>query len=130
LSLGWSTAILRAERASARTECPASRAAFTVSRPIPLLAPMIRTVATAHAPGRPAWLAVMCAAGSCAGKMGGRLKLHFQAAHVRQVEAARSHSGRYLTPSPVGNFGRRGGANGGTAAVAKADSPNRARSVV
>src|SRR5215468_6158312 len=34
-------------RASARTECPASRAAFTVSRPIPLLAPMMRTVATA-----------------------------------------------------------------------------------
>jgi hypothetical protein len=27
-------------------ECPASRAAFTVSRPIPLLAPMISTVAT------------------------------------------------------------------------------------
>jgi len=31
---------------AARTECPASRAAFTVSRPIPLLAPMIRTLAT------------------------------------------------------------------------------------
>src|SRR6266540_5291418 len=30
-----------------RTECPASRAAFTVSRPTPLLAPMIRTAATA-----------------------------------------------------------------------------------
>src|SRR5262249_19591970 len=29
-----------------RTECPALRAAFTVSSPIPLLAPMIRTVAT------------------------------------------------------------------------------------
>jgi Aldo/keto reductase family len=37
----------RADRASARTERPASSAAFTVSRPIPLLAPMIRTVATA-----------------------------------------------------------------------------------
>src|SRR5262249_52279296 len=72
-SLGWSTAILRAERASARTECPASRAAFTVSRPIPLLAPMIRTVATAHAPGRPACLAVMCAAGSCAARWAGGL---------------------------------------------------------
>src|SRR5262245_41261514 len=46
-SLGWSTGILRADRASARTECPASSAALTVSRPIPLLAPMIRTVATA-----------------------------------------------------------------------------------
>ena len=45
--LGWSTGILRTDRASARTECPAWRAAFTVSRPIPLLAPMIRTVATA-----------------------------------------------------------------------------------
>jgi hypothetical protein len=45
-SLGWSTRILRADRASARTECPALRAALTVSRPIPLLAPMIRTVAT------------------------------------------------------------------------------------
>jgi hypothetical protein len=32
-SLGWSTGILRADRASARTECPASRAAFAVSRP-------------------------------------------------------------------------------------------------
>ena len=37
---------LRFHRASARMECPASSAAFTVSRPIPLLAPMIRTVAT------------------------------------------------------------------------------------
>src|SRR5215813_8455627 len=46
-SLGWSTGILRADCASARTECPASRAAFTASRPIPLLAPMIRTVVTA-----------------------------------------------------------------------------------
>src|SRR5262245_46840748 len=45
-SLGWSTRILRADRASARTECPALRAAFTVSSPIPLLAPMIRTFAT------------------------------------------------------------------------------------
>src|SRR6516225_6388082 len=45
-NLGWSTGILRADRASARTECPASRAAFTVSRPIPLLAPMIRTFPT------------------------------------------------------------------------------------
>src|SRR5262249_28018866 len=36
----------RADRARARTECPAASAAFTVSRPIPLLAPMIRTVAT------------------------------------------------------------------------------------
>src|SRR5215467_13287400 len=45
-SLGWSTGILRADRARARTECPASSAALTVSRPIPLLAPMIRTVAT------------------------------------------------------------------------------------
>src|SRR6516164_6821199 len=45
-SFGWSTGILRADRASARTECPALRAAFTVSSPIPLLAPMIRTVAT------------------------------------------------------------------------------------
>src|SRR6266404_3637021 len=51
-SLGWSTGILRADRASARTECPASRAALTVSRPIPLLAPKIRTIATRHAPGR------------------------------------------------------------------------------
>src|SRR6266487_2368453 len=39
--------ILRVDRASARTECPASRATLTVSRPIPLLAPMIRTIATA-----------------------------------------------------------------------------------
>jgi len=64
--------------------------------------------------------------------MGGRLKLHFQAAHVLEVEAARSNPGRYLTLSPMGNFGRdeRGGANGDTAAAAKADSPNRARSVV
>src|SRR6516165_60525 len=46
-SFGWSTGILRADRANARTECPARRAAFTVSRPIPLLAPMIRTIATA-----------------------------------------------------------------------------------
>src|SRR5262245_40518961 len=46
-SWGWSTRILRADRASARTECPALRAAFTVSRPNPLLAPIIRTVATA-----------------------------------------------------------------------------------
>ena len=46
-SLGWSTGILRADRASARTECPPSTAALTVSRPIPLLAPMIRTIATA-----------------------------------------------------------------------------------
>jgi hypothetical protein len=38
---------------------------------------------------------------SCA-LQGGWLKLHSQAAHVREVEAARSHSGRYLTPSPVG----------------------------
>src|SRR5262249_9707818 len=45
-SLGWSTGILRADRANARTECPASRAAFTVSRPIPLLAPTISTLAT------------------------------------------------------------------------------------
>jgi hypothetical protein len=43
----FATGILRADRARARTECPASRAAFTVSRPIPLLAPMIKTVATA-----------------------------------------------------------------------------------
>jgi 2-keto-4-pentenoate hydratase/2-oxohepta-3-ene-1,7-dioic acid hydratase in catechol pathway len=42
-----SEAYRMADRASARTECPASRAAFTVSSPIPLLAPMIRTVATA-----------------------------------------------------------------------------------
>src|SRR6516162_8079288 len=46
-SLGWSRRILRADRASARTECPAARAAFTPSSPIPLLAPMIRTVAMA-----------------------------------------------------------------------------------
>src|SRR5262249_60081454 len=46
-NLGRSIGILRADRASARTEWPASRAAFTVSRPIPLLAPMMRTVATA-----------------------------------------------------------------------------------
>src|SRR5207247_741916 len=46
-SLGRSIGILRADRASARTESSASRAAFTVSRPIPLLAPMRRTVATA-----------------------------------------------------------------------------------
>jgi hypothetical protein len=78
LSLGWATATLRAERASARTECPASRAAFTVSRPIPLLAPMIRTVATAHAPGRPAWLVVMCAAGSCAARWAGGLTSKMQ----------------------------------------------------
>src|SRR5262245_60459177 len=39
--------LVRLARASGCTECPASRAAFTVSRPIPLLAPMIRTVATA-----------------------------------------------------------------------------------
>src|SRR5206468_3733016 len=46
--------------ARARTECPASRAALTVSRPIPLLAPMIRTVATVSCsqclPGSP----IMC----------------------------------------------------------------------
>jgi hypothetical protein len=57
----------RADRASARTECPASSAAFTVSRPIPLLAPMIRTVATASCSMLPvgsAWLTVMCDAGS------------------------------------------------------------------
>jgi len=65
-------------------------------------------------------------------KMGGRLKLHFQAAHVREVEAAHIHPGRYLTPPPLGNFGRdeRDGANGGTAAAAKADSANGAPSVV
>src|SRR5262249_7785988 len=108
------------------------RVAFTVSRPIPLLAPMIRTVATASY-SRSASLAnrhVRCKQPHR--KMGGRLKLRFQAAHVRQVEAARSHSGRYPSPSSVGNFGRdeRGGANGGTAAAAKADSPNGARSVV
>jgi hypothetical protein len=28
--------------------------------------------------------------------MGGRLKLHFQAAHLREVEAARSHSGQTI----------------------------------
>ena len=49
-SWGCSTRILRADRASARTECPALSATFTASRPIPLLAPMIRTVATRHAP--------------------------------------------------------------------------------
>src|SRR2546429_9149068 len=56
-SLGCSRRILRADRASARTECPASRPAFTVSRPIPLLAPMIRTFATASCSQfGPAWL--------------------------------------------------------------------------
>src|SRR5262245_37218482 len=39
-SFAWSIGILRADRARARTECPASKAAFTASRPIPLLAPM------------------------------------------------------------------------------------------
>src|SRR6266403_4388272 len=105
LSLGWSIGILRAERASARTECPASRAAFTVSRPIPLLAPMMRTVATASC-SRSARLAhhhVRCRQPHR--KMVGRLKLHFQAAHVREVEAAHSHPGHYLTPPPLGNFG-------------------------
>jgi hypothetical protein len=69
---------------------------------IPLLAPMMRSVATASC-SRSARLAhshVRCRL--LCRKMGGWLKLHSQAAHVREVEAARSHSGRYLTPSPVG----------------------------
>jgi hypothetical protein len=72
----WGTiGILRADRASARTECPASRVAFTVSRPIPLLAPMIRTVATGlMLPVGPAWLTVMCDAGSRTARCAGDLK--------------------------------------------------------
>src|SRR5262249_21196940 len=46
LDLGRDRVILRAAPASARPEVPASRAVFTVSRPIPLLAPMISTLAT------------------------------------------------------------------------------------
>jgi hypothetical protein len=42
-----STEIFRADRANARTACPALRAAFMVSSPIPLLSPTIRTVAMA-----------------------------------------------------------------------------------
>jgi hypothetical protein len=38
------TLLIRADEL--RTECPVSRAALRVSKPIPLLAPMIRTVAT------------------------------------------------------------------------------------
>src|SRR5207247_7102413 len=64
-NLGWSTGILRAGRTNARTECPALRAALTVSRPTPLLAPMIRTVATVSCSQSPARLAIMCDAGSC-----------------------------------------------------------------
>jgi Esterase PHB depolymerase len=48
-SLGRLTGILRADRARARTECAASRVAFTVSSPIPLLAPMIRTATPVNA---------------------------------------------------------------------------------
>jgi uncharacterized protein YjlB len=43
-SLGSRKRIALADRAIARTEWPALSASFTVSRPIPLLAPMIRTV--------------------------------------------------------------------------------------
>jgi hypothetical protein len=63
-SLGWSTGILRADRASARTGCPARSAAFTVSRPVPLLAPMIKTVAAVMLLVGLAWLPVICDVGS------------------------------------------------------------------
>ena len=54
---------------------PASRAAFTVSRPIPLLAPMIRTIATASCSrSDPPWLTVMCDAGSRTARWAGGLK--------------------------------------------------------
>ena len=43
-SLGSCKQIVVADRDSARTEWPALSASFTVSRPIPLLAPIIRTV--------------------------------------------------------------------------------------
>src|SRR5215831_11237114 len=63
-----------ADRVSARTEYPASRAAFTVSRPIPLLAPMIRTVATAScSTAELAWLTIMCNAGNRAARQGAAL---------------------------------------------------------
>lgn len=42
-----------AERANARTECPALSASLTVSRPIPLLAPTIRTVLIGQAIAAP-----------------------------------------------------------------------------
>src|SRR5437660_691352 len=86
-SLGWSTRILRADRASARTECPALRAAFTVSRPIPLLAPMIRTVATAlySRSTHPAHRYVRCRQPYC--KMGGRLEMRFRSCPVRNRRA-------------------------------------------
>src|SRR6516165_3993486 len=43
-SLGSSKRIVVADRDSARTEWPALSASLAVSRPMPLLAPMIRTV--------------------------------------------------------------------------------------
>jgi hypothetical protein len=86
-SLGWSIGILRADRASARTECPASRAAFTVSRPIPLLAPIIRTVATASmlpvGPARSRHL--QCRQPHR--KMGGRLERVSKASRLHAVRA-------------------------------------------
>src|SRR5262249_50431939 len=94
-SFGWSTGILRADRASARTECPASRAALTVSRPIPLLAPMIRTIATAScSPSGPAWLTVMCDAGSCTARWAGGLK------SVSRAVAVPSQNLTQVTPPP------------------------------
>jgi hypothetical protein len=77
-SLRWSRRILRAERASAPTECPASSAAFTASRPIPLLAPMIRIVATApYSRSESAWLPLF-AIRPTRRKTGERLETRFQ----------------------------------------------------
>src|SRR5262249_54219879 len=64
-----------ADQPLARTECSASRAAFTASRPIPLLAPMIRTVATAScSTAELAWHIVMCDAVSPTARWASALK--------------------------------------------------------
>src|SRR6266516_1134443 len=78
-------------------------------------------------PGSP-----LCALQAAVPQDGGGLNCISRRLTFGKSRPPRSHPGRYLTPSPVGNFGRdeRGGANGGTATAAKADSPNRARSIV
>src|SRR5215813_13066062 len=89
-SFGLSIGILRADRDSARTECPASRAAFTVSRPIP----SARSDDQDFRHGVMllvglAWLIVMCNAGSRTARRAGRLHMKGRGRECAQVPTTR-----------------------------------------
>src|SRR5262249_14864868 len=90
-------------RGSPRTECPALRAALTVSRPIPLLAPMIRTIATASCsrsdpPGSPS-----CATQAAAPQDGraGLKSVSRAVAVARRAPGRATRSGLVNRPLPV-----------------------------